>query len=154
MIPLIYLQGVSVRRLLIRTFVLLVSRKAFKDELPSEPESISLKGEGKMSENEGKGKLKNAPGRKRTGFFARSVEFSFQSPEAKEVFLAGDFNGWDTGNVPLKKGERGVWKTKLKLPAGRYEYKFFKDGSWVQDVAGMESVPNIYGTRNFVVEVL
>jgi 1,4-alpha-glucan branching enzyme len=106
-----------------------------------------------MSENEGKGKMKNAPGKKRPGFFSKNIEFSLRSPEAREVFVAGDFNGWDTGTVPLKKGEGGVWKTKLKLPSGRYEYKFFKDGSWVQDVAGTESVPNIFGTRNLVVEV-
>jgi 1,4-alpha-glucan branching enzyme len=106
-----------------------------------------------MSEYEEKGRVKNAPGKKRPGFFAKNVEFSLQSPEAKEVFLAGDFNGWDTGSVPLKKGEGGVWKTKLKLPSGRYEYKFIMDGSWVQEVAGTESVPNIFGTRNFVVEV-
>jgi len=38
----------------------------------------------------------------------RRVEFVFQSPEAKEVFLAGGFNGWDTQSLPMMKSREGT----------------------------------------------
>ena len=32
-----------------------------------------------------------------------------------EVFLAGEFNSWDTGSLLMKKNKEGVWKTSVKL---------------------------------------
>ncbi len=83
----------------------------------------------------------------------RKVEFLFQAPHAKEVYLAGDFNGWDTCSIPMKRHRTGVWKAKVKLNPGRYEYKLFADGDWVNDLPGVERVPNRFGTDNFVVRV-
>jgi len=83
----------------------------------------------------------------------QKVEFSFYAPERKGVFLAGDFNNWDSQSLPMKKDEEGAWKTKVKLPPGRYEYKFFTDSSWVEDLPGIEKVPNQFGTNNFVIQV-
>lgn len=83
----------------------------------------------------------------------RKVELVFQAPEARQVFVAGDFNNWDPTNLPMKRHKEGVWKTKLKLAPGRYEYKFFADGQWVHYVKGVERVPNPYGTDNLVMWV-
>lgn len=83
----------------------------------------------------------------------RKVEFVFQAPHAKEVYLAGDFNGWDTCSIPMKRHKTGVWKAKVKLNPGRYEYKLFADGNWVHDLPGVERVPNRFGTDNFVVRI-
>ncbi len=52
----------------------------------------------------------------------QKVEFSFYAPEGKEVFLAGEFNHWDTRLLPMKMGKDGIWRTDIKLPPGRYEY--------------------------------
>lgn len=83
----------------------------------------------------------------------RKVEFAFRAPDAKEVYLAGDFNGWDTCSIPMKRHKTGVWKVKVKLNPGRYEYKLFADGNWVHDLPGAERVPNRFGTDNFVVRI-
>lgn len=81
------------------------------------------------------------------------IKFHYYAPEAREIYLSGDFNQWDPGLTPMKKGKNGVWKAKIKLPPGRYEYKFFRDGQWVQDDPEAERVPNPFGTENLVVRV-
>ncbi len=84
---------------------------------------------------------------------ANAVELSLWAPEAKEVFLAGEFNQWDTQSIPMNRGKDGNWKVKMNLPAGRYEYKFFLDSRWVEDTPGAEHVLNCFGTQNYVLEV-
>jgi 1,4-alpha-glucan branching enzyme len=83
----------------------------------------------------------------------RKVKFSFYAPAAKEVFLAGEFNGWNTQFLPMKKGKDGFWKTEIKLLPGRYEYKLFADHAWVEDIPGAEIVSNSFGTQNFIISV-
>ena len=90
---------------------------------------------------------------KKEKFIEKTVEFAYRAPEAREVFLAGEFNCWDTQSLPMKKDKSGVWKTKIKLSPGRYEYKFFEDNIWVESLPGVEEVPNPLGTRNFIVLV-
>jgi 1,4-alpha-glucan branching enzyme len=80
----------------------------------------------------------------------KKIEFSFYAPEAMQVFLAGDFNNWDTQSLPMKKGKDGTWKAKIKLAPGRYEYKLFANNAWVEDLPGAELSPNPFGTQNFV----
>lgn len=83
----------------------------------------------------------------------RKVELLFQAEEANEVFVAGDFNGWDPTATPMKRHKEGLWKAKLKLKPGRYEYKFLADGQWINYVRGVERVPNPFGTENMVLWV-
>lgn len=93
------------------------------------------------------------PGRKRKNPLERKVEISFHLPEAKEVFLAGDFNGWDPQSLRLEKDGKGGWEAKLNLFPGRYEYKLIADGSWVQDFGCAETVANPFGSNNCVLRV-
>jgi len=80
----------------------------------------------------------------------KHVKFTLHAPEAKEVYLAGEFNDWNNQSLPMKKDKDGVWKTEIKLPPGRYEYKFFADLAWVEDIPGRELIPNPFGTQNLV----
>ncbi len=80
----------------------------------------------------------------------KNVEFSLDAPEALAVFVAGDFNGWDIEALPMKKGKDAVWKAKVLLPPGRYEYKMYCDGAWIETLPDVDSTPNPFGTRNFV----
>ena len=80
----------------------------------------------------------------------KKIEFVFYAPEAMQVFLAGDFNNWDTQSLPMKKGKDGTWKAKIKLAPGRYEYKLFANNAWVEDLPGAELSSNPFGTQNFV----
>jgi 1,4-alpha-glucan branching enzyme len=64
--------------------------------------------------------------------------------------LAGEFNHWDTQSLPMEKDKNGVWKTKIRLSPDWYEYKFFADNSWVEDIPSAELVSNPFSTQNFV----
>jgi len=83
----------------------------------------------------------------------RRVIFSYHAPEAAEVIVAGDFNGWDTGVHAMKRELDGTWKKILMLFPGRYEYKFLVDGRWCTDPLTGTACANVYGTYNNVLEV-
>jgi 1,4-alpha-glucan branching enzyme len=78
------------------------------------------------------------------------VKFEFTAPDAQEVFLAGDFNDWDTRRNPMKKDKKGVWKATLPLAPGNYEYRFLADGHWENDPSCSTSVLNQFGSMNSV----
>jgi 1,4-alpha-glucan branching enzyme len=80
----------------------------------------------------------------------REVQFEFSSPEAKEVYLVGEFNNWDTRANIMKKDEGGVWRTTLSLKPGRHEYRFFVDGNWENDPSCAGCVSNEFGSQNCV----
>jgi len=80
----------------------------------------------------------------------KKVQFEYCAPDAREVFLAGDFNNWDTYTSPLKKDRKGIWKANLSLMPGRYEYRFFSDGNWENDPSCSCCVPNEFGSENCV----
>lgn len=84
---------------------------------------------------------------------SRLTEFKISAPKAKKVSLAGSFNNWDTTGLSAKKDIRGNWSIKVSLNPGKYEYKFFVDGSWLNDQKCTSCVPNNFGTQNCVVEV-
>jgi 1,4-alpha-glucan branching enzyme len=82
-----------------------------------------------------------------------STEFSFFAPDAKEIFLAGDFNDWDTGKHSMRKYKGNIFKKKLKLKPGRYEYLFVVDGQWQTDPQNSERQANVFGSENSVVTI-
>lgn len=83
----------------------------------------------------------------------RTIYFELYAPEAGSVHLAGNFNGWDPAQNPLKKYDKGIWKTGVALPPGRYEYRYKVDDSWQNDPSAAEFAPNAFGTWNCVIEV-
>lgn len=83
----------------------------------------------------------------------KNVEFTFYSPGAMNVHVAGDFNSWSTQSLLMNKGKNGIWKSTVKLLPGRYEYKLFADGAWVENLPDAETVSNPFGTQNFVIFV-
>ncbi|MFA4888365.1 MAG: glycogen-binding domain-containing protein [Candidatus Omnitrophota bacterium] len=84
---------------------------------------------------------------------AKPKEFKLFAPQAKKVSLAGSFNNWNQSAVSAKKDVKGSWSAKVSLKPGKYEYKFFVDGSWVNDPGCKACVPNAFGTHNCVVVV-
>ena len=71
-------------------------------------------------------------------------------PEAKTVFVAGSFNGWNPARTPLTRVSDGRWVGELTGISGRHEYLFVVDGQWVPDPNAKESVQNPFGGRNSV----
>ena len=76
------------------------------------------------------------------------TEFGLLAPQARSVFLAGNFNQWNLSSHPLKKDKRGIWKISLPLNPGRYEYRFFVDKQWQNDPYCSSLVENPFGTFN------
>jgi len=87
------------------------------------------------------------------GVSSRTAEFKFYAPQAKKVSVAGNFNNWDTRKLSAKKDSKGNWIAKASLKPGRYEYKFFVDGSWMNDPRCTVCVPNAFGSQNCQVEI-
>lgn len=83
---------------------------------------------------------------------AKPAEFKLYAPSAKKVSLAGSFNNWETKSLSAKKDTKGNWSVKVSLKPGRYEYKFFVDGSWQNDPCSAR-VTNSFGSQNNVVEI-
>ena len=70
------------------------------------------------------------------------VVFSCDAPEAKEVNVVGDFNGWNPRATPMARQPDGRWMVSLELSHGFHEYLLLIDGKPVLD-------PNATGkTRN------
>lgn len=95
-----------------------------------------------MTQNTSKKKLKK-----------RRVTFSLAAPDALEVFVAGEFNGWNEKTAPMKRKDGDIWQKTVMLPPGAYEYKFVVDGEWLTDPENTEIRPNGYGTYNSVLVV-
>jgi len=83
----------------------------------------------------------------------KAAEFKLYAPAAKKVFLAGSFNSWNTKKLVAKKDLKGNWSVRMSLKPGRHEYKFFVDGSWVNDPVCTACVPNAFGSHNCVIEI-
>lgn len=82
------------------------------------------------------------------------VLFSYYSPSAREVFLAGDFNGWKKRATPLIKGKDDVWRVILELKPGRsYDYKYVVDGNWLNDPNNPDLNPDVAGGANSVIYI-
>jgi 1,4-alpha-glucan branching enzyme len=81
-----------------------------------------------------------------------STEFSVHAPNAKEIFLAGDFNSWQSNSKDyrLRKFKGGIWRKMVKLKPGTFEYQFVVDGQWWTDPANKKRVPNPFSTENSV----
>jgi 1,4-alpha-glucan branching enzyme len=58
----------------------------------------------------------------------KNIRFNLYAPEAKRVFLAGDFNHWDVDTLLMKRDNKGTWEASFALPPGRCGYRFWVDG--------------------------
>lgn len=83
------------------------------------------------------------------------VTFSLPAEEAKKVSVIGTFNDWNTKKAPLKKLKNGTFKGTLDLEIGNsYEFKYFVDGTYVNDEAADGYAWNDFaGAENSVVNV-
>lgn len=89
----------------------------------------------------------------RTTTNERAVEFRLFAPQAKSVNVCGTFNEWRTNAGRMTKDHLGVWKGSIPLKCGKYEYRFFVDGQWIDDPRAKKTVANKFGSKNAVLEV-
>jgi len=81
----------------------------------------------------------------------KRVNFTLFAQEAQNVYVAGNFNGWDTHSHPLKKESKGMWKISINLEPGRYEYRYLVDGEWQNDPNCTTFAANTFGSENCVI---
>ena len=84
---------------------------------------------------------------------ANRISLELIKPDAKNVFVAGSFNGWKPETTPLMRLGNGRWAGDLAVKPGRHEYLFVVDGQWLPDPNARESVQNPFGGRNSVLVV-
>ncbi len=88
---------------------------------------------------------------------SREVVVRFRDPEANDVRIAGDFNGWvpDKGVRSLieSEGQTRVWTKILRLAPGTYQYRYVVDGEWRADPENPEIISSAVGGRNSVLVV-
>jgi len=81
------------------------------------------------------------------------ISLELVRPEAKQVCVAGSFNGWKPEKTPLMHLGNGHWVGDLTIKPGRHEYLFVVDGQWLPDPNAKESVQNPFGGRNSILTV-
>lgn len=76
------------------------------------------------------------------------VRFRLLAPDAEQVHVAGDFNGWsDTAN-PLSRRPGGWWETTLDLPPGSYQFIYLIDGEATAPPRAAITVDDGFGGTN------
>lgn len=87
----------------------------------------------------------------------REVVVEYRDPQARDVRIAGDFNGWvpdrDVESEIRDDAGARVWRKVLHVPPGRYEYRYVVDGEWREDPANPERVPSPLGQPNSLLVV-
>ena len=82
--------------------------------------------------------------------YSEWVEFSFYRPQAMQVHLAGDFNGWRHTELSMARGIDGYWKARIKLPAGEFRFRYCADGEWFADYAAFGVEPGPFGMDSII----
>ncbi len=87
----------------------------------------------------------------------REVVVRFKDPDAGDVRIAGDFNGWvpDRGvrSLIASEGQTRVWTKVLTLEPGTYQYRYVVDGEWREDPTNPQSAPGPTGQPNSILHV-
>ena len=61
------------------------------------------------------------------------ITFSIKINNAKEIYIAGDFNKWKKDSIKLVKKEKNKWETIIPLAPGSYRYIYYIDGEKTMD---------------------
>ena len=81
------------------------------------------------------------------------VTFFYGNPRAQEVVIAGDFTDWQSGALPMTKGEKGWTYVRIVPPGTVMRYKFISDGNWTEDLHEPDKVDDGFGGHNGLVDV-
>jgi chromosome partitioning protein len=81
------------------------------------------------------------------------ILLTVQAPNAKEVYLAGEFNDWKLDENSRMEQTNGCWSKRLDLNNGKYRYRFVIDGNWSEDPSNPQTQLNTYGTLDSLLEV-
>ena len=77
----------------------------------------------------------------------KPVNFVCYAPQARQVTLAGDFNGWDPTALPMKRQPDGAWTAQVPLYHGHHRYRFVVDGQPTLDPRANGTARNAAGEK-------
>ena len=83
----------------------------------------------------------------------RAVTFVLEEAPGRRVALAGTFNEWKPERFLTDRAGDGVYRARLMLAPGEYQYKFVVDDEWRLDPANPNFVPNDFGSLNSILVV-
>ncbi len=82
------------------------------------------------------------------------VKFTLKSPDARYVYVVGDFNGWSLNeSSQLEQRDTSEWHKSVTLKPGKYRYKFVVDGRWIHDPDNPQREDNIFGNFDSVLHL-
>jgi 1,4-alpha-glucan branching enzyme len=84
---------------------------------------------------------------------AKPVHFYCQAPNARAVFLVGDFNEWDASSIAMQRRLDGWWFIEVNLTHGHHKYRFVVDGEPMLDPRATGTTRNGEGEEVSVVAV-
>jgi len=64
---------------------------------------------------------------------SKPINFICIAPSARQVFLTGEFNGWDPAAHPMQRQPDGAWLVQVPLHHGHHQYRYVVDGKAVLD---------------------
>jgi len=79
--------------------------------------------------------------------------FSITNPSAKNIYVVGDFNGWEAQETYKLINSNGEWSIILPLKPGEYRYKYIVDGKWMPDPKNPLSESDSFGGVNSIAKV-
>jgi 1,4-alpha-glucan branching enzyme len=86
------------------------------------------------------------------GFVARVTFILPNSTWADTIHLVGDFNEWNHSSHPFQRGREGIWTITIDLEVGRcYQFRYLRDGEWINDSQADAFVGNPHGSDNSLV---
>jgi len=88
-----------------------------------------------------------APDRYTAKRMAKPVNFVCIAPEAREVYLIGDFNNWEPDNHRMERQPDGTWLIQVSPHHGHHQYLFLVDGKAALDPRAHGTTRNLQGER-------
>lgn len=88
---------------------------------------------------------------------SEEVKVTFVLPEdhpyGENVYVAGDFNGWDKASNKFVRRSNHTYSTNVKLDeGGRYAFRYFsEEQGWINEDDADDYEHNEYGETNCIV---
>jgi 1,4-alpha-glucan branching enzyme len=84
---------------------------------------------------------------------SKPITFVCLAPSAKEVYLTGQFNGWDPQAQPMRRQPDGAWFVQVALHHGHHQYRFLVDGKPMLDPRANGTARDEQGERASLIAV-
>jgi len=84
------------------------------------------------------------------------VKFIYESKNAENIAVVGDFNNWSKSDVLMQRiDSTGFWTAEIRLSEGIYKYMFLVDGKkWMPDPLSRIKVKDSLGNEGSLLVLL